>query len=113
MMQLITNLPLIQLQAMPISIPPLKALVQKPARQSSQLNILTGLILLMHFMIIKCSGYRYQSLYDEYYISGISDFEDSIKIIKTYEYKEKVELDASNVNVKRDPFHYICFRYIK
>lgn len=32
------------------------------------------------------------------------DFEDSIKIIKTYEYKEKVELDASNVNVKRDPF---------
>ena len=36
-----------------ISIPPLKALVQKPARQSSQLNILTGLILLMHFMIIK------------------------------------------------------------
>lgn len=33
-----------------------------------------------------------------------SDFEDSIKIIKTYEYKEKVELDASNVNVKRDPF---------
>lgn len=47
------NLPLIQLQAMPISIPPLKALVQKPARQSSQLNILTGLILLMHFMIIK------------------------------------------------------------
>jgi|GEM_PF-2722380 len=53
LMQLITNLPLIQLQAMPISIPPLKALVQKPARQSSQLNILTGLILLMHFMIIK------------------------------------------------------------
>ena len=51
--KLITNLPLIQLQAMPISIPPLKALVQKPARQSSQLNILTGLILLMHFMIIK------------------------------------------------------------
>lgn len=33
-----------------------------------------------------------------------SDFEDNIKIIKTYEYKEKVELDASNVNVKRDPF---------
>lgn len=32
------------------------------------------------------------------------DFEDNIKIIKTYEYKEKVELDASNVNVKRDPF---------
>lgn len=32
------------------------------------------------------------------------DFEDSIKIIKTYEYKEKVELDSSNVNVKRDPF---------
>lgn len=32
------------------------------------------------------------------------NFEDSIKIIKTYEYKEKVELDASNVNVKRDPF---------
>lgn len=32
------------------------------------------------------------------------DFEDSVKIIKTYEYKEKVELDASNVNVKRDPF---------
>lgn len=32
------------------------------------------------------------------------DFEDSIKIIKTYEYKKKVELDASNVNVKRDPF---------
>lgn len=32
------------------------------------------------------------------------DFEDSIKIIKTYEYKEKVELDATNVNVKRDPF---------
>ena len=32
------------------------------------------------------------------------DFEDSIKIIQTYEYKEKVELDASNVNVKRDPF---------
>ena len=32
------------------------------------------------------------------------NFEDNIKIIKTYEYKEKVELDASNVNVKRDPF---------
>ncbi len=32
------------------------------------------------------------------------DFEDEIKIIKSYQYKELVNVDKSNVNVKKDPF---------
>ncbi len=31
-------------------------------------------------------------------------FENDIKIIKTYRYEKKVELDTANINVKKDPF---------
>ena len=68
--------------------------------------------------VIKYEEPRINALYDNKNVQAIviihsmmsiisqelPDFEDSIKIIKTYEYKEKVELDASNVNVKRDFF---------
>ncbi len=32
------------------------------------------------------------------------NFENDIKIIKTYRYEKKVELDTANINVKKDPF---------